>query len=209
MDANNWIGLGALLVSAATAWLQYSDRHRQSAAVAGAARVARPTQRAAMGSAVGSTLSPGTPAGWPAPTLDARPIATVTDVRSVSLPRRFISMIIDYYVIYIPAVILSAPFDETDDAYGMVVLLSLLGGLMVYASIASATGRSLGKLAVGGRLVSFEDPTAHVSFWRATVRAVVALFTNFLLISILAGLGRTDRRTLHDQITGTRVIRTR
>lgn len=77
-----------------------------------------------------------------------------------------------------------------------------------YIVLHGATGQTLGKMAVGVRVVSLEG--GEISYGVSFVRWVgyfLSTFT-FLLGYLMVGV-RADKRALHDLVAGTRVVRVR
>jgi uncharacterized RDD family membrane protein YckC len=84
-------------------------------------------------------------------------------------------------------------------------LLLLIGGYFVL--LTAASGQTIGKMAAGIRVVPM-DSTDRVSLGHSTMRAV-----GYLVSLLPAGLGlvpalvNADRRTLHDRLADTRVVK--
>jgi uncharacterized RDD family membrane protein YckC len=142
---------------------------------------------------------------WPPPAVGATPSS-----RRVSVPRRILSYLIDVYAWIFAStavdVVLAGPESyESDGAAGLGFVVVWIGLSVTVAR----TGRSPGKLLVGARLVPVGDSRGHVSVPRAIWRSLVASVVSICFISQLAALGNSDRVTLHDRWTKTRVVSTR
>ena len=131
-------------------------------------------------------------------TVGARFIAAVTDL--------LILAAIDVAVVYLTMQICGVGLDEIGilpRAPFVAFLLVQNGGYLVAFT---AGGQTLGKVAVGIRVVSAE-PRAPLDLGRAFVRELM-----WLILAAPAGLGlltviRHDRRGVHDRFAGTRVVR--
>jgi uncharacterized RDD family membrane protein YckC len=72
----------------------------------------------------------------------------------------------------------------------------------------AANGQTIGKMAAGVKVVSTDVETARVSLGHAVVRAAA-----YLVSALPAGLGLlpalfgADRRTIHDRLAATRVVK--
>jgi uncharacterized RDD family membrane protein YckC len=89
----------------------------------------------------------------------------------------------------------------------LVTFLLLLNGAYLVAFTA-AVGQSIGKMAVGLRVVSIGAPgPAHPSAQQAVIRAAVEILSLLPLgVGLLPALMTDDRRALHDRAARTRVI---
>ncbi|MFK8022826.1 MAG: RDD family protein [Ilumatobacter sp.] len=200
------INVIGLVLAIPASLLHYSDwkaRHRASPSnVQPAARVTAPPAESPPPPSPGATRL--------APPVRAVPAATGG---TVSFTRRLISMMVDAYSWSLGSVLLASLFTGGDsdslasDEWTAADFLAMLLVLLVVLVVLSQTGRSLGKLLVGARLERTDG--RPLSFWLVTRRAVLAGALNILLITYLAALGDSDRSTLHDRITSTRVVRTR
>lgn len=140
----------------------------------------------------------------------ATPVKAPIETRPIggplSRPRRFLSMVIDTYAVGLVAAILSAvltPLDatieEADTIFAVMLIITAVG----LAGWNSATGRSPGKLLVGGRVVRHSDNTP-IRFLQSLLRIACQLIPfGFWLV-----LGE-QRRTAADHLTGTSVVSTR
>src|SRR5262245_35882762 len=162
------------------------------------------------------------PPAWP-----ARPPATVIEVgRPGGFWIRFVAFLIDGLILSVAAVVIVGLFvvfiligadsddaGDTSPAVAFAVVLMMLGLLLVgwlYEALmtSSASGATLGKMAVGLRIVRADG--APLSFGRATARhflktlitPLVPLFIGYLLAAF------TQRKqALHDFLAETLVIR--
>lgn len=104
----------------------------------------------------------------------------------------------------------SADLSEGDStvAAAVAVAFNLYFLAAYYIVLHGATGQTLGKMAVGVRVVSLEG--GEISYGVSFVRWVgyfLSTFT-FLLGYLMVGV-RADKRALHDLVAGTRVVRVR
>lgn len=134
-------------------------------------------------------------------------------LKRLSAPRRFLSYLIDVYVIFAGVVVVAVALGGGDPAVEEAIAgLLFIASPFVMAWANSASGRSLGKLLVGGRLVRADADTINdqPTYLQALLRLALSAILNALLyLSIFASLARDDRRTLHDLATNTRVVQTR
>jgi len=85
-------------------------------------------------------------------------------------------------------------------------LLLIAGGY--FTVFVAANGQTIGKMAAGVKVVSTDVETARVSLGHAVVRAAA-----YLVSALPAGLGLlpalfgADRRTIHDRLAATRVVK--
>jgi uncharacterized RDD family membrane protein YckC len=87
----------------------------------------------------------------------------------------------------------------------LIAFLTLLNG-GYFVAFTAVGGQSIGKMAVGVRVVSQESQP--VTFGRATLRVLVCLASALPLgLGFLPALVGRDRRALHDRVSHTRVIR--
>lgn len=114
----------------------------------------------------------------------------------------------------------SAGEDQGDDAeavwnlvgYGAGLTVLLLGNAFAMARAGERNGQTLGKQAMGLRVVreSGEPITLAQAFWRegvGRILLIVLTFGFYPLIDCLWPLWDDDRQTLHDKIAETRVVR--
>jgi uncharacterized RDD family membrane protein YckC len=101
----------------------------------------------------------------------------------------------------------------SEETFGFAVLAAVLAfvvAIVVYeALMLKARGQTLGKMAVGIRVVTPDG--APISTGQAWGRAVLrqVFFSYFALINYLPALFTKQRTCLHDMIVKTRVVRTR
>ena len=128
----------------------------------------------------------------------ARLVAVVIDL--------LILAAVDGLVIYFTMQICGVTFPEI----GVLPVRPLLAFLLVqnggYLVIFTAGGQTLGKMAVGIKVVTADAPSS-IDIGRACLRELL-----WLLLAVPAGLGfltifGRDRRGLHDRLAGTRVVR--
>lgn len=144
--------------------------------------------------------------------------AVVLDLRIAHVPSRMLGALIDLAVQVIALVALTAAASPVlggaDDATAaaLTVLIMVLVLIVYPTTLETLTrGRSLGKLALGLRVV--RDDGAPVRFRHALTRALLAVFVDVWLTYGVAGLiamvmSRSSKR-LGDQAAGTVVVRER
>jgi uncharacterized RDD family membrane protein YckC len=141
-----------------------------------------------------STDTPGTPA--PA---GARLLAALVDVALLAA--------IDLTVVHSTLAVLRHPWDRLLE----LPLLPLLGFcLMLNAgyvlAFTVASGQTIGKMMAGVRVVA--DDSWRVPVTQAAIRTAIAPVSLVPLgLGYLPALIGTDRRTLHDRLSNTRVVR--
>jgi uncharacterized RDD family membrane protein YckC len=93
--------------------------------------------------------------------------------------------------------------------FGLSTLVNFLYGFGYYTFFLTKFGATLGKMAVGIKIVTAEG--GPISFGRAAARYFCATFLEVftLWIGYLIALFDDQNRTLHDRICGTRAIATR
>ncbi|MFI0513777.1 RDD family protein [Streptomyces sp. WSLK1-5] len=143
--------------------------------------------------------------------------AVALELRPARLPSRALAVLIDLMVVvavYIAATIaVVAASASLDDAAQMalsiaVFLLVLVGGPIAVETLSH--GRSLGKLAVGLRVV--RDDGGPIRFRHALVRGaigVVEILMTFGVVACIASLVSARGRRLGDVFAGTLVVRER
>lgn len=198
MTLDHVFQLGALLVAAATLLLNYSDlRHRREAH--------------------GPAPSPPPPTTAPPPsaTPPAPPPTWVSDrdADPWGLPRRVVSHLIDFYAPLIPMMIVSSyavdelgePVPGHEATWGAVQFL--FWGLVVTQVVASGlTGRTLGRVVMGGRLVDARSGEP-IGIWRVLGHSVP-----LMLLAAVPALGAyrsQERRGFHDDWVHARFVSTR
>lgn len=134
-----------------------------------------------------------------AASLAARLFAVVIDLSILA--------IVDAFVVYFTIQLCGLTFLDV----GLLPKRPLLAFLLVqnvgYLVAFTAGGQTLGKMAMGIRVVA-ADETRPLDLSRATLRTLL-----WLVLAIPAGLGfltalvTSDRRGLHDRVAGTRVVR--
>jgi uncharacterized RDD family membrane protein YckC len=131
--------------------------------------------------------------------LGARLVAVAIDVA--------ILVIVDAFVVYFTMQICGVTWLD----FGILPKAPLLAFLLVqnggYLAAFTAGGQTLGKMAMGIRVVA-ADETESLDMGRAILRTLL-----WLVLAVPAGLGfltallSRDRRGLHDRVAGTRVVR--
>jgi uncharacterized RDD family membrane protein YckC len=149
-------------------------------------------------------------AGWPVPSMDGMG-AVGLDRFPPGVWLRFAGRFLDALAIFgaafvIQLTVMIAWYTPRPAASNLLWFLVAVG----YETImVAATGRTIGKLAIGARVVS--DDGGPVGPARAALRALLAnLFCVALLPAALLGISierDSRRRGWHDRIAGTRVIR--
>lgn len=140
----------------------------------------------------------------------------VRDLRPAGFWIRAVASLIDW--LFLAAVMglvraLVAYWVELSDgspavASAVTTAFSLYFWAAYYVVLHGATGQTLGKMAVGVRVVSLDG--GEISYGIAFVRWVGYLLSTLTLLLgyLMAGI-RADKRTLHDLVAGTRVVRIR
>jgi uncharacterized RDD family membrane protein YckC len=112
------------------------------------------------------------------------------------------------------ALALAVVMPDSENAAIVVLMAGYLGAFLGYQWWASASGRSLGKRALGIRVVAIETgraPGAGRGFVRMIVTLLIALASMILLpfslLDHLWPLWDERRQTLHDKAAGTVVVR--
>ena len=139
--------------------------------------------------------------------------AVALDLRPTGWALRAAGALIDavvylgaYIVIAISLFVAATNANSEDAVYGIVAIVALVGCLVV-APIAVETasrGKSLGKLAVGARIV--RDDGGAIGFRHAAIRALVGVFEVFMTfggIAAVAGLVTDRTRRIGDLLAGT------
>ena len=119
---------------------------------------------------------------------------------SAELHRRFLGNLIDYFGFWALCAL-------TGLVHPVLAFLAGLAFLGINLTMIHYSGLTLGKLAMGTRLVTHDDQ--RVLLWRvALIRGPVYLFgalTGLVFIDVMFIFG-SSRRTLHDLVAGTRVV---
>lgn len=138
----------------------------------------------------------------------------------LSIARRLLAAFIDYWMVVVLAYLVSIVFapngfdatateDESNLALG-VSLAALVPLLLAYVWLLGRTGRSIGNLVVGARVVRVDHGGAP-GFGRALGRTALALLLIYLVIPLLIAYAvasrRPDRMAVQDLATGTRPVR--
>jgi uncharacterized RDD family membrane protein YckC len=139
--------------------------------------------------------------------------AVALDLRPTGWALRAAGSIIDFlvyvggYVLILVALFSVAGQADTEDAvYGILAVVALVGCLVI-APIAVETashGKSLGRLAVGARIV--RDDGGAIGVRHAAIRALVGVLEIFMTlggIAAIAGLVSTRTKRLGDLLAGT------
>jgi len=152
---------------------------------------------------------------------------TAQTMRYASFGLRFVAILIDAVIYIIASLLFNAVFGVSavvpapgatpaeilgqafGRLFGIAFLVNLLFSFLYYVLMLTYFGATLGKMAVGIKIVTPE--AGPISFGRATARWLCASFVEPLTIGIgyLIALFDDQNRTLHDRICGTRAIVTR
>ena len=135
-----------------------------------------------------------------------------------SFGMRFLAVLIDAVILFAASLAVQFAFGGTAFAglggttAGLLSLATLVNfglGFFYYVLLLTSHGATLGKMAMGIKIVTAEG--GPLSFGRATARYFCANFLEpfTLLIGYLIALFDDQARTLHDRICGTRAITTR
>ncbi|WOF24196.1 RDD family protein [Microbacterium betulae] len=145
--------------------------------------------------------------------------AVALDVQPVGMLLRATGALIDVavsvvlYVLFALAMGLLAEAGVLDDATMQIALVAMLVLLLVIVPTAVETvtrGRSLGKLAVGGRVVRADG--GAIGFRHAVIRALVGVFEIYMTaggVALLVGIFTPRAQRLGDLVAGTYGERTR
>jgi uncharacterized RDD family membrane protein YckC len=143
--------------------------------------------------------------------------AVALEVRPARFPSRALAVILDLMVAMfawiIVMVLLFATMETIDDAAGAAIslgsfLLIPIGGPIAVEAL--SRGRSLGKLALGLRVV--RDDGGPIGFRHALVRGLIGMFEIVLtsgIVACVASLASERGRRLGDVFAGTLVVRER
>lgn len=143
---------------------------------------------------------------------------TAQNLRYASFGLRFLAILLDGVIGLVVGLLINFVFRVSmvpDPAHPFAALLSLatlmsfLFGFGYYVFFLTAYGATLGKMAVGVKIVAADG--GPVSFGRAVARYFSTTFLEpfTLWIGYLIALFDDQNRTLHDRICGTRAIVTR
>jgi uncharacterized RDD family membrane protein YckC len=143
--------------------------------------------------------------------------AVALEVRPARFPSRALAVVLDLMVAMLAWVIvmmlLFATMDSLDDAAGAAISLGTFLLVPIGAPIAVealSRGRSLGKLALGLRVV--RDDGGPIGFRHALVRGLLGMFEIVLtggVVACIASLASARGRRLGDVFAGTLVVRER
>jgi len=119
------------------------------------------------------------------------------------------ALITDLFMIYAPILyIITYLVMGGKDDFQSSQLAPLVGVTLyalIYAVLLARSGQTPGKKAYDIKVVDAKT-LETISFFRAFLRFVAFLFSAMTLIGILVLLYRSDKRTLHDLLSGTAVI---
>jgi uncharacterized RDD family membrane protein YckC len=141
-----------------------------------------------------------------------------TNLRYASFGLRFVALLLDGVIGLVVGLLINIIFRVSlvpDPAHPFAAFLSLatlinfLWGFGYYTFFLTAYGATLGKMAVGVKIVTADG--GPLSFGRAVARYFCTTFLEVftLWIGYLIALFDDQNRTLHDRICGTRAIATR
>jgi uncharacterized RDD family membrane protein YckC len=140
------------------------------------------------------------------------------NLRYASFGLRFVALLLDGVIGLVVGLLINIIFRVSlvpDPAHPFAAFLSLatlmnfLFGVSYYVFFLTAYGATLGKMAVGVKIVTADG--GPISFGRAVARYFCTTFLEVftLWIGYLIALFDDQNRTLHDRICGTRAIATR
>jgi uncharacterized RDD family membrane protein YckC/DNA-directed RNA polymerase subunit RPC12/RpoP len=135
-----------------------------------------------------------------------------------SFGMRFLAVLLDAVILFVASLAVQFAFGVSAFAGGLggsatflslATLINFGLGFFYYVLLLTSQGATLGKMAMGIKIVTPEG--GPISFGRATARYFCANFLEpfTLLIGYLIALFDDQARTLHDRICGTRAITTR
>ena len=123
---------------------------------------------------------------------------------------RIKAFITDMFMIYAPILYMMAyvVMDGKDDFLSsqMAPLLGVVLYGLVYATLLWKFAQTPGKKAYEIKVVDFKTHK-NISFLRAFVRFIAFLFSATIVFGLLLGFYRKDKRSLHDLIASTTVIK--
>lgn len=206
------ISVASLLLGIPSALLAYTDYKQRKQLLSatqpagGVAPVPAAPVPVPVSATIGSSsIHPG-PIVRPSAALHFR--TTVDLAEPLSFPRRLLAGLVDTYGGLLVAGVLTGmivdPVYGTEDDFNATFGVLWLVWLVAVAAM-NAHGRSPGKYLTGGTLVRHTNRGESVSFWRSLGRLTLALFVPFSFWFVL-GKGR---RTAHDRLTDTVVVRMR
>lgn len=141
----------------------------------------------------------------PSAALSAEPVDRPAHYGDASRGQRFVNMIFDYFgtlvVLFFIGILLAALRRPANFGFLMNYLLGMIAGILYYFSLEVLTGRTLGKLITGTRVVDEHGnkPSARAVFIRTLCR-----YVPFEPFSVLA-----DGSGWHDEWSHARVVRVR
>lgn len=144
--------------------------------------------------------------------------AVPLEMRLAKFPSRALAIIIDFVVLFVLAIVVTAIAGalapELDDAMAAALILTLAVGLLVGFPVGVETltrGRSLGKLALGLRVV--RDDGGPIRFRHALTRGLAGFFVDFYTTlgvgAVVSSLLSERGKRIGDLLAGTVVIRER
>jgi uncharacterized RDD family membrane protein YckC len=146
--------------------------------------------------------------------------AVVLDLRVAKLASRALAMALDvliqFALLFGAFMVLAIALPEIDEALGVAILLVLLVLVMIGYPVVFETlsrGRSLGKLAVGLRVVRVDG--GPIRFRHALVRGLAGFVVDFWTlglfgaVAVIVSLCSSDGRRVGDFLAGTLVVRER
>lgn len=157
-------------------------------------------------------------------------VVTGPTLRYASFGIRFVAILIDAVVLFIASLVVNVIFrvtmvpaaiPPTGDSptaalgaafsalFGIAFFVNLGIGFFYCVFLLTAYGATLGKMAVGVKIVTADG--GPLTFWRSAARYFCANYLEALTLFIgyLIALFDNQNRTLHDRICGTRAIATR
>lgn len=144
--------------------------------------------------------------------------AVPLEMRLAKFPSRALAITIDFVVLFVVALvfvmIIGALAPELDQALGSALTLTFVVALLVGVPVGVETltrGRSLGKLALGLRVV--RDDGGPIRFRHALARGLAGFFVDFYTTlgvgAVVSSLLSERGKRIGDQLAGTVVIRER
>lgn len=144
--------------------------------------------------------------------------AVALEMRLAKFPSRALAIIIDLIVLFVLAIVVTAITGalapELDDAMAAALVLTLAVGLLVGVPVGVETltrGRSLGKLALGLRVV--RDDGGPIRFRHALTRGLAGFFVDFYTTigvgAVVSSLLNERGKRVGDMLAGTVVVRER
>lgn len=125
----------------------------------------------------------------------------VPQLALASVGRRFGAMLVDLFIAYLVVMIVGVRLSSS----GTGLMLCIIVIPLILSVLVAATGRTLGKRALGLKVVSADG--GPVSWGQAFIRETVGKFlSGFFLLGYVTAIGDVKKQTWHDHIARTLVV---